>query len=44
MKGCSSGSAIVDRMENHKISKGVYVGEYTGSNSVDSNGRGGLIP
>ena len=32
----------MERMENDRIAKKVYVGECAGSHSVDSRGRGGL--
>ena len=34
----------VERMENDRIAKRVYVGECAGSRSVDRRGRCGLIP
>ena len=34
MKACSSDSAMVERMENGKIGKRVYVGECAGSRSL----------
>ena len=34
----------VDKMENNRIAKRVYVGEYADNYSVVGRGRGGLIP
>ena len=34
----------VERMENDKIAKRIYVEEYAGSRSVIGYGRSGLIP